>query len=80
MRMLRKVVFGALTGFGVTLVAHAYGPGNPVTFPSVPPGFAECAVDGGVCRVPAGATAYVVYGTNGKFATCLLYTSPSPRD
>ena len=69
MSILSKAAFGALTGFGVALVAHAYGPGNPATLPSVPPGFAECGVDGAVCRVPAGATAYVVYGTNGKFAT-----------
>ncbi|MCX7148482.1 MAG: hypothetical protein NTY05_03570 [Rhodocyclales bacterium] len=65
----KKVVLSALTGLGVTFVAHAYGPGNPAQLNAVPPGFTECAVDGGVCKVPAGATAYVVYGTNGKFAT-----------
>lgn len=65
----KKVALGVLTGLGVFAVAHAYGPGNPAQLNAVPPGFTECAVDGGVCKVPAGATAYVVYGTNGKFAT-----------
>ena len=65
----KKVVFSAVAGLGVTLVAHAYGPGNPASLPSVPQGFKECGVDGAVCKVPAGAMAYVVYGTNGKFAT-----------
>lgn len=65
----KKVVLGTLTGLGVSLAAHAYGPGNPASLPSVPPGFKECGVDGAVCKVPAGGTTYVVYGTNGKFAT-----------
>ena len=69
MKNWKRVVLGALAGLGVTLAAHAYGPGNPASLPSVPPGFKECGVDGAVCKVPAGATVYVVYGTNGKFAT-----------
>lgn len=69
MKIWKKVVFGALTGLGVTLAAHAYGPGNPASLTAVPQGFAECAVDGGVCKVPPGATAYVVYGINGKYLT-----------
>jgi len=69
MKIWKKVVFGALAGLGVTLAAHAYGPGNPASLTAVPQGFAECAVDGGVCKVPPGATAYVVYGINGKYLT-----------
>lgn len=69
MNIWNRVVLRALAGLGVTLAAHAYGPGNPPSLPSVPEGFKECAVDGGVCKVPPGATAYVVYGTNGKFLT-----------
>lgn len=69
MNIWKKVVFGALAGLGVTLAAHAYGPGNPASLTAVPPGFTECGVDGAVCKVPAGGTVYVVYGTNGKFAT-----------
>ena len=69
MTIWNKTILGALTGLGVMSIAQAYGPGNPASYTSVPPGFKECAVDGGACKVPAGSTAYVVYGTNGKFAT-----------
>jgi hypothetical protein len=49
--------------------AHAYGPGSPASVTSVPAGYTLCGKDYAVCRVPAGATAYVVYGTGTTYAT-----------
>lgn len=69
MRNWMSLVVGALAGLGMAAAVHAYGPGNPAKLNAVPPGFVECAVDGGVCKVPAGATGYVVYGTGNTFAT-----------
>lgn len=72
MRLLQKLcAFTGLTLLGVVPTAHAYGPGNPATYNAVPPGFTFCANDNAVCRVPAGATVYVVWGADTRYATAV---------
>jgi hypothetical protein len=71
MKPWNKHIIGLLTGLGMMSAAHAgtYGPGSPATLTSVPAGFTLCGADYKVCKVPAGATAYVVYGKGNKWAT-----------
>lgn len=71
MKTWTKCIVGALAALGIVSAAHAgpYVAGNPATLQALPADFTLCAEGGKVCKVPAGATAYVAYGLGTKFNT-----------
>lgn len=70
MKLLRLSIVGALASLGIASGAHAaYVAGSPATASTLPSDFTLCAEGGKVCKVPAGATAYVLYGQGSKFNT-----------
>lgn len=71
MKTWSRCIVGALAGLGIVAAAHAapYVPGSPATLNTLPADFTLCAEGGKVCKVPAGVTAYVLYGMGNKFNT-----------